>query len=93
MTHPTHPQSTKKVRRDSIGGKRGDGHRRCERIRRPDPRNIQLGTPDAGLTGYGGLAAFGAFVRGGVDEALRLEFGRQKSGRWSSTQCRPSYGC
>jgi hypothetical protein len=69
------------VRRDSIGGKRGDGHQRCQRIRRPDPRNIQLGTPDAGLTGYGGLAGFGAFTRGlGVDEALRHRFGRLKSG-------------
>lgn len=81
MTHSSHPQSTKKVRRDSIGGKRGDGHQRCQRIRRPDPRNIQLGAPDAGLTGYGGLAGFGAFTRGlGVDEALRYRFGRLKSG-------------
>jgi hypothetical protein len=81
MTHPARPQSTKKVRRDWMGGKRGDGHRRCHRVRRPDPRNIQLGAPDAGLTGYGGLAQFGAFARGlGVDEALRQGFGRLKSG-------------
>jgi Transposase DDE domain group 1 len=81
MTYPTHPQSTKKVRRDSLGGKRGDGHRRCQRVRRPDPRRIHLGAPDAGLTAYGGLAGFGAFLRDlGVDESLRYRFGRLKSG-------------
>jgi len=75
------PRSTKKVRRDSLGGKRGDGHRRTCRIRRPDPRNIQIGTSDAGLTAYGGLAGFGAFMREiGVDEALRDQFWRLKSG-------------
>jgi Transposase DDE domain group 1 len=78
---PTPPPSTKKVRRDSIGGKRGDGHRRCQRIRRPDPRNIRIGVPDAGLTAYGGLAGFGAFLRDlGVDESLRYRFGRLKPG-------------
>jgi hypothetical protein len=81
MQTSTPPPSTKKVRRDSIGGKRGDGHRRSHRIRRPDPRNIRIGAPDAGLTGYGGLAQFGAFIRElGVDQALRDQFGRLKSG-------------
>jgi hypothetical protein len=81
MQTSTPPPSTKKVRRDSIGGKRGDGHQRFERIRRPDPRNIRIGAPDAGLTGYGGLAQFGAFIRElGVDQALRDQFGRLKSG-------------
>lgn len=80
MQTPTPPPSTKKVRRDSIGGKRGDGHRRCQRIRRPDPRNIHTGAPDAGLTAYGGLASFGTFLRDlGVDESLRARFGRLKS--------------
>ena len=81
MQTPTPPPSTKKVRRDSIGGKRGDGHRRCQRIRRADPRNIHRGKPDPGLTAYGGLASFGSFLRDlGVDEALRHCFGRLKSG-------------
>jgi hypothetical protein len=81
MQTSTPPPSTKKVRRDSIGGKRGDGHLRFHRIRRPDPRNIRIGAPDAGLTGYGGLAQFGAFIRElGVDQALRDQFGRLKSG-------------
>ena len=81
MQTSTPPASTQKVRRDSIGGKRGDGHRRFQRIRRPDARNIHIGEPDAGLTAYGGLAGFGAFLRDlGVDESLRYQFGRLKSG-------------
>ena len=50
------------MRRDSLGGKRGDGNRRSCRIRRPDPRKLHVGRPDPGLTGYGGLARFGGFV-------------------------------
>jgi hypothetical protein len=80
-TTTTRPRSTNKVRRDALGGKRGDGHRRFQRIRRPDPRNIRLGAPDAGLTAYGGLAGFGAFIRDlGVDASLRDRFWRLKSG-------------
>ena len=72
---------TKKVRRDSLGGKRGNGDRRSCRIRRPDPRKIHLGRPDPGLTGFGGLAQFGGFVRDiGVTAALRQLFYRLKSG-------------
>jgi Transposase DDE domain group 1 len=82
MQTKTPTPSTKKVRRDSLGGKRGDGHRRFCRIRRADTRNIQLGRPDAGLTGYGGLAGFGTFVRDlGVDKALREQFRHLKSSR------------
>lgn len=81
MQTTTPPPSTRKVRRDSLGGKRGDGHRRTSRIRRPDPRHIHIGTPDAGLTAYGGLAGFGAFMRElGVDTALRDQFSRLKPG-------------
>lgn len=73
--------STQKVRRDSLGGKRGDGDRRCRRVRRSDPRRITVGPPDRGLTGYGGLAGFGSFMRDlGVDQELRREFWRLKSG-------------
>ena len=72
---------TKKVRRDSLGGKRGDGDRRTCRIHRPDPRKIHLGQPDPGLTGYGGLAQFGGFVQDlGVHTALHELFFRLKSG-------------
>ena len=72
---------TKKVRRDSIGGKRGDGNLRTCRIHRPDPRKIHLGRPDQGLTGYGGLVQFGSFVRDlGIPAALHELFFRLKSG-------------
>ena len=78
-THQPTP-GTKKVRRDSLGGKRGDGDRRFCRIRRPDPRKLHLGRPDPGLTGYGGLARFGSFLRDlGVDASLRDLFFRLKS--------------
>ncbi len=79
-THQPTP-GTKKVRRDSLGGKRGDGDRRSCRIRRPDPRKLHVGRPDPGLTGYGGLARFGGFLRDlGVDASLRDLFFRLKSG-------------
>ncbi len=69
------------MRRDSLGGKRGDGNRRSCRIRRPDPRNLHLGRPDPGLTGYGGLARFGRYLRDlGVDASLRRLFFHLKSG-------------
>jgi len=81
MQTQTLTPSTKKVRRDSLGGKRGDGHRRFCRVRRADPRNIHIGRADPGLTGYGGLAGFGSFIRDlGVDEALRDQFRHLKSG-------------
>jgi hypothetical protein len=81
MQTQTPTPSTTKVRRDSVGGKRGDGHRRCRRIRRADPGRITIGPPDPGLTGYGGLAGFGKFTRDlGVDQDLRRAFWHLKSG-------------
>lgn len=75
--------STGKVRRDVVGGKRGDGHRmqrEARRVRRPDPARIRVGRPDPALTSVGGLIEFGAFVRGlGVDRALSRRFNRLKS--------------
>jgi len=72
---------TNKVRRDSLGGKRGDGDRRSCRIRRPDPRKIHIGRPDPGLTGYAGLVQFGTYLRDiEVDSKLRDLFYRLKSG-------------
>jgi hypothetical protein len=69
------------VRRDAIGGKRGDGHRRCRRVRRADARRIWTGATDGNLTGVGGLAQFGAFTRElGIDRDLRAVFDRLKPG-------------
>lgn len=64
------PSSTSKVRRDIVGGKRPT--RRRDRIRRPDPTRISLGSTDESLTSVAGLARFGAFLREqGIDRALR----------------------
>ena len=73
--------STRKVRRDAVGGKRGDGHKRTRRIRRADPRAITMGRSDPTLTAHAGLAPFGAWMREeGLDGDLRRMFFRLKSG-------------
>jgi Transposase DDE domain group 1 len=74
--------SIHKVRRAALGGKRGDGHLHLgEKIRRPDPGRIRVAGSDASLTGCGGLAAFGTFLREqGVDRDLARRFTRLKSG-------------
>lgn len=75
---------TQKMRRDVTGGDRGDGHRLQQegrRIRRPDPRRIQVGKPDPSLSSAAGLVPFGAFLRDiGVDARLRHLFGHLKTG-------------
>lgn len=72
--------STSKVRREATGGKRGDGHRRSRRVRRPDPAAIRAGKPDPNLTGVAGLVGFGVHLRHlDVDRALRERFRRLKS--------------
>jgi hypothetical protein len=72
------------VRRDELGGKRGQGHRLQEqgrRIRRPDPRRLRPGPPDPTLTSAAGLVPFGAFLREEhLDERLHALFGDLKSG-------------
>jgi hypothetical protein len=74
--------STSKVRRDVTGGKRGDGHRRQRRVRRPDPQIIRAGKPDPTVTGVAGLVGFGGYLRDlGVDRDLHAQFDRLKSGR------------
>jgi hypothetical protein len=74
--------SDNKVRRDAVGGKRGDGNRRDRRVRRGNAEAIGIGKPDASLTGVAGLVGFGAFLRReGVDAELRRQFERLKSGR------------
>ena len=76
--------STQKVRRDELGGKRGQGHRLQEegkRIDRPDPRRLRQGPPDPTLTTAAGLVPFGAFLREEhLDERLRALFGDLKNG-------------
>ena len=76
----TSATSIHKVRRDARGGKRGDGDRRHQRIRRADPTRIHAGKPDATLTGVAGLASFGVFCREqGIDAELERLFFRLKS--------------
>jgi hypothetical protein len=83
MEPQTLTPSTCKVRRDVLEGKRGDGHHRSRRIRRPDARQLVRCESERTLTGVGGLAAFGAFVRElGLDRELRQRFGRLKSSPW-----------
>jgi hypothetical protein len=73
--------STGKVRRDYAGGKRGDGHRRRRRVRRPDPKGIRAGKPDPSVTGVSGLVGFGVYLRQiGLDKELQTRFERLKNG-------------
>lgn len=55
------PGRTSKVRRIYSGGKRGDGHQRRKRIRRPHPASLRVGRPDPNLTGVAGLVSFGVY--------------------------------
>ena len=74
--------SSHKVRRDVTGGKRGNGNKRHQAIRRPDPRKIRIGKPDRALTSVAGLVMFGAFLRSlGVDRDLAQSFAALKSGK------------
>jgi hypothetical protein len=60
-TKTTSAASIHKVRRDVVGGKRGQGHKWQQagrKIRRPDPAAISAGAPNDTLTGMGGLVAF-----------------------------------
>jgi len=73
--------STSKVRRDVTGGKRGDGHRRRRRVRRPDPGIIRAGKPDPSVTGVAGLVGLGVYLRRiGIDRMLHEHFERLKTG-------------
>ena len=71
------------MRRDAMGGKRGDGNHRSRRRVRPDARKISVKASDSLLTGVSGLVQFAAFARRiGLDAALRASFTRLKpSGR------------
>jgi hypothetical protein len=73
--------STGKVRRDVVGGKRGDGHRRTHAVRRPDPLKIEYAGHDATLSGVGGLVVFGRWLGDrGLNEWLERELDRLKPG-------------
>ena len=76
MTTIPNAPSTGKVRRDTLGGKRGEGHAfqaRGERVRRPDATKISLTATQDRLTAVSGLVAFASFLRrAGVDTALRV---------------------
>ena len=71
-----------KVRRDVLGGQRGDGNKRTRRVRRPDPRTIHIGKPDPHLTGVAGLVGFGAYLYElGIDRVLHELFNHLKTGK------------
>jgi hypothetical protein len=74
--------SIHKVRRDALGGKRGDGHLHLgEKVRRPHPARIRVAGGDPSPTGCGGLAVFGTYLREqGIDRELARRFTRLKSG-------------
>lgn len=85
MTETQDTPSTRKVRRDVRGGKRGSGwelQREGRRVRRPDPRSLRVTTGHDNLTSVAGLVEFGAFLRErGVDRGLAERFGHLKEGR------------
>ncbi len=73
--------STGKVRRDVVGGKRGQGKNWPRRVRRADPTKIELKPTSEKLTANAGLVKFGSFMRDlGVHEDLRRRFQRLKKG-------------
>jgi Transposase DDE domain group 1 len=76
--------STRKVRRDILCGKRGQGHdlqRLGRQVRRADPRRVHCRAQDARLTSMAGLLQFGVFCREqGIDRKLHEYFDDMKSG-------------
>jgi hypothetical protein len=82
MKTTTLPQSTQKVRRDALGGKRPDGHARLFNPRhRANPDTIHVEATDPSLTGAAGLVPFGQFVRKlGIPAQLHAAFDRLKTG-------------
>jgi hypothetical protein len=82
METATLPQSTQKVRRDALGGKRPDGHTRLFNPRhRADPNTIHVEATDPSLTIMAGLVPFGRFVRKlGVPARLHESFDAFKTG-------------
>jgi hypothetical protein len=85
MTDTTITPSTRKVRRDVRGGKRGQGwelQRQGRRVRRPDPRALRIETTEGNMTCAAGLAEFGGFAaEHSVGRVLGELFGHMKPGR------------
>lgn len=81
MTTSTITPSTGKVRRDVVGGKRGQGKHWPGRVRRADPAKIDTKPTNEKLTSHAGLVRFGRFLREqGVPDDLRRMFHRLKKG-------------
>ncbi len=84
METNTNTPSTRKVRRDVRGGKRGQGWSlqiAGKRVRRPDPRRLRIQATDTNMTCASGLAEFGAFVHErGIDRRLAILFDHMKRG-------------
>jgi hypothetical protein len=84
METKTDTPSTQKVRRDVRGGKRGQGwelQRKGKRVRRPDPRKLEIVGGESTLTSVAGLAEFEGFLMDkGVGRLLGGLFGHMKSG-------------
>jgi hypothetical protein len=76
--------STRKVRRDILCGKRGQGHKLQKlgpRARRADPRRVRCRGEDARLTSMAGLLQFAVFCREqGIDRKLHEYFADMKTG-------------
>lgn len=83
-TNEASAPSTRKVRRDILCGKRGQGHelqKLGRRVRRADPRRVHRGGDDARLTSMGGLLEFAVFCREqGIDGKLHEYFADMKRG-------------
>jgi hypothetical protein len=77
------------MRRDLAGGKRGDGWRRQifsdekrRLVRRPNPKTVRSGKPDASLTSMAGLVPFGVYLNDiGLDAQLEALFSDLKVGK------------
>jgi hypothetical protein len=84
-TTKTRSPSIHKVRRDELGGKRGNGHylqKQRRKVRRPDVHRILAGDPDDSLTGFAGLVSFGRFTQSiGLERQLAQTFNEMKVGR------------
>jgi Transposase DDE domain group 1 len=73
--------STGKVRRDVVGGQRGQGNEWNGRVRRADARRITISGTKERLSSNAGLVRFGSFTRQlGVPAELRRRFRRLKKG-------------
>lgn len=80
--HHGTPGPSSVVRRDLVGGRRGQGHRDRRPVRRPDARRIVLGSHDPSLSSFGGLVAFNALLEDcGAAAALRSVCAPFKTGR------------